>query len=148
MANTEKQRRVGRTLTDLERKKIAKRNAMDDILSTSARHQAQQRNNYIHENGLDRSDAKLSRKELNRNIGAVETQNLYRGRKYGVRDYVAEKAAKDTKARKEAEYQMRYAEYQQTNDRMKDLKKGQEAINKTGELDKKKKLIRQRLEKW
>ena len=85
------------------REKYAKRNATDKILSSSARHQAQQRMNYITENGLDREDAQLSRKELNRNIGATETENLrWQSRHGGARDYVAERAAKATKARQTA----------------------------------------------
>lgn len=138
---SDKQRKVGRMLTDLEKKKIAKRNATDSILSTSARHQALQRAGYITENGLDREDAQLSREELNRNIGAVQTLNLYRNRKSGVRDYVAERAAQKTKAKKDAEYQMRYAQYQNTDDRRRDLKKGQDAIDRKG-------LQQKRAKKW
>lgn len=122
-------------------KSVAQRKARSRLLSSSARHQAQQRNGYITENGLDREDARKSRQELNETAGKTETKNLYQHRKYGVRDYVAEGAAKRTKAKNDAEYQMRYAQYQNTDDRMDDLRRGQRAIDRKGQQQK-------RAKKW
>ena len=122
-------------------KNVAQRKARSRLLSSSARHQAQQRAGYITENGLDREDARKNRQELNETAGETETRNLYQGRKHGVRDYVAERAAKRTEAKNDAEYQMRYAQYQNTDDRRRDLKKGQDAIDRKG-------LQQKRAKKW
>ena len=62
------------------REQVAKKNAMEKILSTSARHQAQQRAGYVTENGLDREDARKTRQELNETAGKTETKNLYQYR--------------------------------------------------------------------
>lgn len=84
-------------------KSVAQRKARSRLLSSSARHQAQQRNGYITENGLDREDARKSRKELNETAGKTETRNLkWQSEHGGMRDYVAERAAQKTKARQTA----------------------------------------------
>ncbi len=123
-------------------KSVAQRKARSRLLSSSARHQAQQRNGYITENGLDREDARKSRQELNETAGKTETKNLKMQSEHGgMRDYVAERAAKRTKAKNDAEYQMRYAQYQNTDDRMDDLRRGQRAIDRKGQQQK-------RAKKW
>lgn len=123
-------------------KSVAQRKARSRLLSSSARHQAQQRNGYITENGLDREDARKSRQELNETAGKTEIKNLkWQSEHGGMRDYVAERAAKRTKAKNDAEYQMRYAQYQNTDDRMDDLRRGQRAIDRKG-------LQQKRAKKW
>ena len=93
-----KSREINRVL-----KNVAEKKARSRLLSSSARHQAQQRMGYIRENGLDREDAQKSRQELNRAAGETETKNLkWQSEHGGVRDYVAERAAQKTKARQTA----------------------------------------------
>ena len=127
-------------------KSVAAKNARSRLLSSSARHQAQQRSDYVRENGLDREDAGKSRSELNRTVGETETKNLKWASEHGgVRDYVAERAAEKTKKRNQAkgdaEYRMQYAEYLQTKDRDKDWNKGAAAIERKGQQQK-------RAKKW
>lgn len=88
-------------------KNVAAKKARSQLLSSSARHQAQQRMGYIRENGLDREDAQKSRQELNRAAGETETKNLWNERSWGVRDYPAERAAQRTKAKKNAENELK-----------------------------------------
>jgi len=139
--NAEKSRKINGLLNNVAKKKAAQ-NARSRLLSSSARHQAQQRSEYVRENGLDREDAKKSRQELNRTVGDTEVQGLkWQSEHGGVRDYVAERAAKRTKAKRDAEFDMKYAEYRQTEDRMKDWKKGADAIDRKGQQQK-------RAKKW
>lgn len=113
-------------------KSVAQRKARSRLLSSSARHQAQQRNGYITENGLDREDARKSRQELNETAGKTETKNLYQYRKYGVRDYVADGAAKRTKAKNNAVNAMKRVDNEDGSARTDEMLQAWRAINRVG----------------
>lgn len=139
--NAEKSRKINGLLNNVAKKKAAQ-NARSRLLSSSARHQAQQRADYVTSNGLDREDSRKSRSELNKAVGENEIRNLkWQSEHGGMVDHIAERAAKRTKAKRDAEFDMKYAEYRQTEDRMKDWKKGADAIDRKGQQQK-------RAKKW
>ena len=75
----------------------ARRNLSDNISSNIT--PALSRARYISENGLDREDAALSRKELNRNIGVTETRNLVKSKGKPIVNYAIQEAERRTKQR-------------------------------------------------
>lgn len=134
--NAEKQKKINGVMKNVARKK-----AQSSILTSSARHQAQQRNGYITENGLDREDAKKSRRELNKTAGETETKNLYKNRKIGVRDFVAERAAQKTKAKQNAVNAMKRVDNEEGPARMDEMRKAWRAMRETDQKNK-------RAKKW